>query len=239
MGRCADGVGVDDNQTPTELIHRVRTEIGASLRRDFELRGGRTARRLILAGVAGVIGALGATLLVAEHSFGHHAHWHVVAFSAVWTGLLVVTLAIALLEIRTPSLPLARSAIVGLIGLGIAGICGAACPDSHFLVWWSGSALGAKVSESLGLGLSATCFGLVSASAFGIVATLLALLGSRGEVLRPALPVAFLSLLLAPGVALQSVGTSWTVFAGWMLATVVGSYVGVTGGIRVRRILVG
>ena len=229
---------MDENQTPTELSQRVRTEIGASLRRDFEFRGGRTARRLVLAGVAGIVGALGATLLVVGHSFGHHAPWHVVAFSVAWTGLLVVSLAIALLEIRTPSLPLARSAIVGLIGLGVAGVCGAACPDSHFLVWWSGSPLGGEVTESLGLGLSATCFGLVSASAFGAVATLLALLGSHGDVLRPALPVAFLSLLLFPGVALQSVGTSWAVFAGWMLATVVGTYAGVTGGIRLRRTLV-
>lgn len=230
---------MDEDETPTALSQRVRTAIGASLRGDFEFRGGRTARRLVLAGVAGIVGALGATLLVAEHSFDHHAHWHIVAFSAVWTGMLVVTLAIALLEIRTPSLPLARSAIVGLIGLGIAGLCGAACPDPHFLVWWSDSALGAKVSESLGLWLSASCFGVVTAFAFAIVATPLALLGSRGEVLRPELPVAFLSLLLAPGVALQSVGTSWAVFAGWMIATVIGCYAGVTGGIRLRRSLVG
>lgn len=229
---------MDEKQTPTELSQRVRTEIGASLRRDFEFRGVRTARRLVLAGVAGFVGALGATLLVAGHSFGHHAPWHIAAFSAAWTGLLVVTFAIALLEIRTTSLPLARSAIVGLIGLGVAGVCGATCPDSHFLVWWSGSPLGGHVTESLGLGLSATCFGLVSAFVFGVVATLLALLGSRGDVLRPALPVAFLSLLLLPGVALQSVGTSWAVFAGWMLATVVGTYAGVTGGIRLRRTLV-
>jgi hypothetical protein len=178
-------------------------------------------------------------LLVGGHSFGHHAPWHVVAFSVAWTGLLVVTIAIALLEIRTPSLPLAHSAIAGLIGLGVAGVCGATCPDSHFLVWWSGSSLGGQITESLGLGLSATCFGLVSALAIGVVATLLALLGSHGDVLRPALPVAFLSLLLFPGVALQSVGTSWAVFVGWMLATIVGTYAGVTSGIRLRRILVG
>ncbi len=228
-----------EDQTPTALSQRVRNEIGASLRRDFEFRSGRTAGRLVLAGIAGIAGALGAMLLVAGHSFGHHAPWHVVAFSAAWTGLLIVTIAIALLEIRTPSLPLARSAIVGLIGVGVAGVCSAACPDSHFLVWWSASALGGKVTESLGLGLSATCFGLVSASAIGVVATLLALLGSHRDVLRPALPVAFLSLLLFPGVALQSVGTSWAVFAGWMLATVVGTYAGVFGGIRVRHLLVG
>jgi hypothetical protein len=230
---------VDEDQTPTALSQRVRSEIGASLRRDFEFRGARTARRLVLAGVAGVVGALGAILLVAGHSFGHHAPWHVLAFSVAWTGLLVVTIAIALLEIRTPSLPLARSAIVGLIGLGVAGVCGAACPDSHFLVWWSDSPLGGEVTESLGAGLSATCFGLVSAFAIGSLATLLALLGSHEDVLRPALPVVFLGLLLFPGVALQSVGTSWAVFAGWMLATIVGAYAGVTGGMRLRRILVG
>ena len=229
---------MEESQTPTELRQRVRTDIGASLRHDFELRGGRTVRRLVLAGVVGSAGALGAILLVAGHSFGHHAHWHVAAFSAVWTGLLVVTLAIALLEIRTPSLPLARSATVGLIALGIAGVCGAACPDQHFFAWWSGSPPGGRITEILGLGLSAACFGLVTAAAFGVVATPVALLGFHAKSLRPALPTAFLSLLLSPGVALQSVGNPWTVFAGWLLGTVVGAYLGVAGGMRLRRILV-
>ena len=229
---------MEESETPIELRQRVRTDIGASLRRDFDLRGGRTVRRLVLAGVVGSAGALGAILLVAGHSFGHHAHWHVAAFSAVWTALLVVTLAIALLEIRTPSLPLARSATIGLIALGLAGVCGATCPDPHFLAWWSGSPPGDRITGFVGLALSAACFGLFTAAAFGVLATFVALLGFDTKHLRPMMPVAFLSLLLSPGVALQSVGTSWTVFAGWMLGTVVGAYVGVTGGIRLRRILV-
>ena len=77
--------------TPPELREGVRTGILASLRRDFELRGARTARRLVLAGVLGVAGALGATLLVAAHPFGHHAPWHVAVFSAVWAEALATS----------------------------------------------------------------------------------------------------------------------------------------------------
>lgn len=228
---------MDESETPTQLRQRVRIDIGASLRRDFELKGGRTLHRLVLAGVGGSVGALGAILLVAGHSFGHHADWHVAAFSAVWTGLLVVTLAIALLEIRTPSLPIARSATVGLVSLGIAGICGAACPDPHFLAWFSASPPGDRITGMLGLAFSAACFGLVTAAAFGAVATLVALLGFHAKSLRPALPAVFITLLLSPGVALQSVDTPWTVFAGWMIGTIFGAYAGVAGGSRFRRIL--
>lgn len=82
--------GTDESQTPDELREGVREGILTSLRRDLDLRGSRTARLLLLAGVGGVTGSLGATALLAGHPFGHHAPWHVAAFSAVWAGLLVV-----------------------------------------------------------------------------------------------------------------------------------------------------
>jgi hypothetical protein len=227
---------LENNRTPTELRERVRSEIGASLRRDFDLRGARTARLLVVAGVAGVAGALGATLLVAGHPFGHHAPWHVAVFSAVWAGLLVVTLAITLLQVRTPSLQLARSAAVGLLGLGLAGVCGAVCPDPHFLAWWSHTQVGARLAGIGGLALSALCFGLVTSLIIGAVAVLLALGRSRGSPIRPPLPVLMLLLLLSPGVALQSVGTSWMVFAGWLLGTAGGAYAGVASGLRLRSL---
>ena len=61
---------------------------------------------------------------------------------------------------------------------------------------------------------------------------------SRSEI-RPFLPAASLLILLAPGIALQSVGMSWTVFAGWLLGTAGGAYVGVAGGVLVRARAVG
>lgn len=228
---------MENEGTPPDLRERVRSEIGASLRRDLELRNARTARLLILAGVAGVAGALGAMLLVSGHPFGHHAPWHEVVFSAMWAGLLVVTLAVVLLQVRTPSLPLARSATVGLLGLGIAGACGAACPDPHFFAWWSSTYVGAALAEGGGLAVSALCFGLVTSLIVGSVAALVAVGRWRSTPMTAPLPALVLLVLLSPGVALQSIGTSWTVFLGWWLGTAVGVYFGVASGLRRRSLL--
>jgi hypothetical protein len=225
--------GTENEGTPPELREGVRSGILATLRRDVEMRGGRTARLLATAGVIGVAGAVGVTLLLSGHPYGHHPSWHAVVFGAVWTGLLVVCLALALLGVRTPSLPLARSALVAMLGLGLAGICGAVCPDQHFLHWWSGTALGAGLTEAGGPAVGALCFGLVTTLAFGAGATLVGS-GTRREPMRPLLPAAMLLVLLAPGVALQSVDTSWGVFWSWLLGTAGGAYAGVEIGIRLR-----
>ena len=226
--------GTENEGTPSELREGVRSDILATLRRDVEMRGGRTARLLATAGVIGVAGAVGVTLLLSGHPYGHHPSWHAVVFGAVWSGLLVVCLALALLEVRTPSLPLARSALVAMLGLGLAGLCGAVCPDQHFLHWWSGTALGGALTEIGGLAAGAVCFGLVTTLAFGAGAVLLGL-GEKGRPpVRPLLPAAMLLALLAPGVALQSVDTSWGVFGGWLLGTGAGAYAGVASGIRLR-----
>jgi hypothetical protein len=228
--------GTEDGRTPTDLRDGVRAGILASLERDLEVRGGRTAGRLLMAGVIGVAGALGVTLLLSGHPYGHHPSWHAVVFGVVWTGLLVVCLALALLEVRTPSLPLARSALVALLGLALAGLCGAACPDQHFLHWWSETSPGAALGRLGGLPLGALCFGLITTLAFGAGAALLGPGETRGRAIRPLLPAAMLLALLAPGVALQSVGTSWGVFSSWMLGTAVGAWAGVAGGIRLRSL---
>lgn len=228
---------MDGSQTHEQLRKGVRAGILVSLRRDFDMRGGRTARLLALAGLGGVAGAVGATLLMAGHPFGHHAPWHVAAFSAVWAGLLVVMLAIALLQVRTPSLPLARSASVGLTCLGIAGACGVLCPDPHFLGWWSATRVGGYLAMSGGLACTALCFGLISTTFFGAAAAFIALGTVRAAPIQPYLPAAMVFLLLLPGVALQSVGTSWTVFGGWLLGTAIGAIGGVTAGFSLRSVL--
>jgi hypothetical protein len=48
------------------------------------------------------------------------------------------------------------------------------------------------------------------------------------------LPAALLLMLLSPGVALQSVGTSLGVFAGFLLGTAAGCYAGIAAGSRLR-----
>jgi len=226
-----------DERTPPDVREGVRSGIYAALTRDVEMRGGRTARLLTAAGIVGIVGAVGLTLLVSGHPFGHHPSWHISVFSAVWAGLLVVTLAIAFLRVRTPALPLARSAYVGLIGLGVAGICGALCPDPHFLVWWSSTGVGGTLAERGGLALSALCFGLVASLFVAAIAAFITLGDSRRAPIRPLLPAAMLLLLLAPGVALQSVGASWGVFVGWLLGTATGTYAGVASGMRARALL--
>jgi hypothetical protein len=200
------------------------------------MRGGRTARLLASAGLIGVVGAVGAVLLVARHPFGHHVPWQVTVFASVWAGLLVVSLSIAFLQVRTPSLPLGRAASVGILGLGLAGICGAVCPDQHFLHWWSATGAGSALESIGGIPLGALCFGGVTTLFFGAVAAFVGLAG-RGEPVRPVLPAVMLLLLLLPGVVLQSVGTSWWVFLGWLVGTAAGAYLGVAAGIWLRAAL--
>jgi hypothetical protein len=219
--------------TPPELREGVRAGIVATVERDVELRGGRTARLLVAAGAIGVLGAVGITLMIAVHPFGHHPHWHSVVFAAVWSGLLIVSLALAFLQVRTPSLPLARSAAIGILGLGLAGICSALCPDQHFLAWWGATAAGARLSAAGGLAVSASVSGWSRRSFFGATA---AFIGWGRGPLRPLLPAAMLLLLLSPGVALQSFDTSWAVFWSWLLGTAAGAYAGVATGIRMRAL---
>ena len=120
MGSLEDTMA--DTPTPEELREGVRSGILASIQRDIDLRGGRTARLLASAGLSGILGAVGAILLISGHPFDHHPPWHVAVFASVWAGLLVVSLSFAFLRVRTPSLPLARAACVGVLGLGLAGV---------------------------------------------------------------------------------------------------------------------
>ena len=223
------------NQTPLDLREGVRSGIMGALQRDTELRGGRTARRLVAAGVLGVIGAVGMVRMLSGHPYGHHPSSHVILFTAIWSGLLVVALALVLLQVRTPSMPLARAACVGILGLGIAGACSALCPDQHFLNWWVSTSAGSRIHSIGGLPLSALCFGGATTLAFGAAAAIVGLGGHHRGPIRPLLPAAMLLLLLAPGVALQSFGTSAIVFVAWLIGTGAGAYAGVALGLVARK----
>ena len=212
---------------PTDLARDVRAGILAALAQDVELRGGRTARRLASAGLVGVAGAVGATLIVSAHPFGHHPYWHAVVFSTVWAGLLIVSLSLLLLRVRTPELPIARAAAVGLGGLGLAGICNLLCPDPHVMGWWLESTAGAAIAERTSPWSSALCFGFGSVFLFALVPGVLLLppsLSSRAGLLLTAF---FVTVLLLPGVALASFGLSLGVFLGWLAGVVAGACAGV------------
>jgi hypothetical protein len=231
---------VKGHRTPDELRERVRSRIADALERDTEFRGARTARLLLAAGALGIFAAFGMIRIISDHPYGHHPGWHIVFFTAVWSGLLVVMLAIALLGVRTPLLPLARAARVAILGLGIAGICSVLCPDPHFLAWWGSTRAGEAIGGIGGVPLSALCFGAVTTIVFSAVATLVALGRRQAAPIRPMLPAAMLLLLLFPGIALQSVGTSWWVFSSWLVGTAAGAYGGVATAIVMRtRLLSG
>lgn len=225
----------EGDRTPADVRDGVRSGILDAITQDVEQRGGRTARLLGAAGVVGVLGAIGVTLLISAHPFGHHPPWHVAVFSAVWAGFLVVGLALVFLRVRTPKLPLSQAAMTGVLGLGLAGICGAICPDQHFLHWWSGTAVGGSLSHSGGIGISALCFGGVTTLFIGFVAALMTLSGEQ----KPLLPAVAVFIMLVPGVVLQSVGAPLGALLGWIAGTAAGAFVGVLAGIRARSLFSG
>lgn len=227
---------MQNERAPTDVREGVRSGILASIRHDVEMRGGHTARLLVAAGTIGALGAIGLTRMLADHPFGHHPSWHLVVFTAVWASLLVVSLALVFLQIRSPSLPISYAASVGILGLGIAGICGSFCPDPHFLTWWSGTRMGRSLSQVGGLAFCALCFGFVATSFVGIVSALI-VPRVRGRRFGILLPAAVLTMLLMPGVALQSVDTSGRVLVAWLLGTAVGACVGVASGLRIRSLV--
>ena len=58
---------MENQRTPHEVREGVRSGILSSIEHDVELRGGRTARLLVAAGLIGVAGAIGVTLLISGH----------------------------------------------------------------------------------------------------------------------------------------------------------------------------
>jgi hypothetical protein len=222
------------SETSSELRDGVREAMLGALRQDVDRTGGRTARRLLAVGATGVLGALGATLLLSGHPYAHHPSWHAVFAAAIWAGLLVVSLTFVALQVRTPSLPIGQAAMVAVLGLGIAGICSAASPDGHFLQWWNHTRLGSHVAAQGGPATSALCFGFVTTLIFAAVASALALRDWSGIARSAVLPAAMLFALLVPGIALQSVDTPSGVFVAWIAAGALGSYAGVAAGASVR-----
>jgi hypothetical protein len=81
------------------------------------------------------------------------------------------------------------------------------------------------------------CFGIATAAFVALGAALLAPDDRRQPTLRPVLPAGTVLIMLAPGIALQSVGSSWAAFLGWLAGAALGAYAGVAGGIRLRSLV--
>jgi hypothetical protein len=228
---------MEEVRAPGELREGVREALLTSLKQDFDLRGGRTARRLVVAGIVGVSGAVGMTFLVAGHPLGQHQPWVLSVFSAIWAGLLVVALALGLLGIRTTRLALGQAAMVGVIGLALASLCSFLCANQHFLVWWGETAIGAWLLGTAGFSASTLCFGLLTSLFFGAVSALMVFPKDRARQPKPLLPAAMILVLLTPGLVMQSLGSSLGAFLAWTAGTGIGAYLGVTGGLFARSLL--
>jgi hypothetical protein len=173
-------------------------------------------------------------LLVVTHPFDHHPSWHELVFSAVWTGLLVVSFCLMLLRVQTPEVPLGRAAAVGLVGLGLAGLCSLLCPDPHVMSWWLESRAGSAIAAQTSTWGSALCFGFATVFLFALAPATLWLPRSAPARLAAS---GLLTLLLAPAVLLESIGLPLPVFAAWMGASAVGSYAGVSSGVQLKELL--
>lgn len=224
-------------RAPEEIREGVRQALLTALTEDFDMIGGRTARRIIVAGIGGVVAAVGMTFLVAGHQLGHHPPWVLSIFSAIWAGLLVVALALGLLGIRTPRLALGQAAMIGVIGLALAALCSFLCANQHFVVWWGDTAIGEWLRGTAGFRASTLCFGLLTSLFFGAAAALVVFPKERTRQVKPLLPAAMIFVLLAPGLILQSIGISLGVFLAWTVGTGIGAYLGVAGGLFARSLL--
>ena len=225
------------SQPPAELRKGVREGILAALAQDVEQRGVRTAGRLVSAGLAGVAGAIGAMLLVSTHPFGQHPRWVEMVVSTVWAGLLVVSLSLLLLQVRTPGLPIARAAAVGLGSLSLAAICSLLCPDPYVLSWWLATGPGSALVQRSSVSGAALCFGFATTFGFAAIPALLLLDHSASRPPARALAAVFPSLLLAPGLVLESVGLGLGVLAAWLGGAIAGAFAGVSAGVGLRALL--
>lgn len=213
---------------PDELREGVREAVLAALGQT----GAHAARRVFAAGAAGVLGSVGAVLLLAGHPFGHHPSWHLAVFSCVWGALLVVAFALMWLRIRTREWPLADGARTAVVALGLVGFAAILSPDPHVLHAWLDAAagrwlagLGGAFASALGLGLA---IGLPLGSLSAAV-TLRSLPRRDGRLAL--VSTGMVALLLLPGIALQCVAAAAGTFSGWLLGMLLGSGSGVAAAI--------
>lgn len=216
-------------EPPGSARQGVRDRILADLEREDRQRGTWAAKRLAVAGAAGVSAAIALLLLFGESPSEANDHSHLALCGAAWAGLLAISFAFVLMRVRTPRLPLAHAAALALVGLVLAALMGLCCPEPHFLAWWESTSLGRTCRMSLGAAGSALCFGFVSTLliAFGA-----ALSSSWRGTSRPGTLLAALALwlLLVPAVLLQTLAISIGVFAAWATGAAAGSYLGVASG---------
>lgn len=209
---------------PDALREGVREGVLAAIGQS----GARTARRLLAAGAAGVIGSVGAVLLLIGHPFDHHPSWHLATFSCTWGALLVVAFALLWLRIRTPEWPLADGARAGIVALGLAGLAAILSPDPHVLHAWHDTEAGRWLAEVGGAFTSTLALGLAIGAALGLASAGLTLRASRRRDGRLALvATAMVAVLLLPGIALQCVDAPAGSFVGWFLGTLLGSGSGI------------
>lgn len=226
----------EDDRSPAALREGVRRGIADALEREIDRRSTSTAVRLGLAGGGGIAVTLCALLCFAGRSSGMHSPWHLAVCGTLWAGLLVASLGAIALRVQPKTVPLRQTAEVGVIGLLLAALMGAACPEPGYLAWWLGTGLGAASAAVAGESGGALLLGLGAALAVGFGASLLVSLrlpGMRGSLL----PALHLFVLLWPGLLLQSHGYPASVLLAWSVGTILGAAAGIRAGIASASLL--
>lgn len=228
----------DEEHIPAEVSARreaVRLGVRDALAREVDFTSRKTALRVSAAGGLGFATAVTAIGLFAPGgSTTDPVHFAVCAVA--WSSLVVVLFALGMLRIGTPRLPLAESALLALIGLALAAVLGAVCPNPQMLMWWMETAFGRWATNALGLEASSLCMGLCLALVAGAGAAVLVSVRAAG---RPSifLPALLLFFAIWPSVIVQSMGESGMTLASWSVGLAIGACFGVAAGTLARRIV--
>jgi hypothetical protein len=211
----------------------VRLGVRDALTGEVDRTSARTAIQIGVAGALGLASAVAAVGLFARGAMNVDP-FHLAVCAAAWSSLLVIAFALAVLRIGSRKLPLAESASLALVGLGLAAVLGFACPDPQLLMWWMDTPLGHAAAGIFGTDVSTLCMGLCLALIAGAGASVAFAMSSAANpgVLLPGL---LLFVLIWPAVAVQSLGESSATLVSWSAGLAAGSLAGVATGALLRR----
>jgi len=211
----------------------VRLGVRDALSREVDRTSTETLLLIVAAGGLGLAAAVVAVELFARGAPGIDP-LHLAVCAAAWSSMLVIAFALVLLRVGSPRMPVAESALLALVGLGLAGVLGYVCPDPRILMWWMDTPIGRAAESALGFQASTLCMGLCLALIAGAGAAVL-LAVRRGSDPGIHLPALLLFVMIWPAVVVQSIDEPLVTFASWTLGLAIGAWLGVAAGAVARR----